>query len=101
MSDGGRLLPMAEPGRLPKAQPVFDRVAIIGLGAIGASIGLAMRQAWPDALIVGVDRKDVLQQAVHLHAIDVGANDLIVAADVHLIVLASTPDLRSQVQASF
>lgn len=90
MSDGGRLLPMAEAARPPKAEPVFARVAIVGLGAIGASIGLAVRQAWPDVLIVGVDRKDILQQAVHLHAIDVGANDLVVAADVQLIVLAAS-----------
>ena len=39
---------------------------------------------------MGVDQKDVLQKAVHLHAIAVGATAIIVASDVQLIVLAAS-----------
>jgi prephenate dehydrogenase len=33
-------------------------LAVVGLGLIGTSIVLATRRAWPDAVIVGIDRHD-------------------------------------------
>jgi len=89
MTDGGRRLPLRMAGRLPEAAPVFERIAIVGLGLIGGSLALAAKQAWPQALVIGVDTNDVLERAVHLHAVDVGANDLVVAADADLVVLAA------------
>jgi len=89
MTDGGRRLPLREVGRLPEAEPLFERIAIVGLGSIGGSIALAVRQAWPKALVIGVDANDVLERAVRLHALDVGADDLIVAAEADLVVLAA------------
>jgi prephenate dehydrogenase len=83
-------LPVIQPGR-PRdaAPPVFEKIGIVGLGLIGGSIALAARQLWPSSLVVGVDNKDVLETAMRLHAIDVAADDLIVLAEVDLVVLAA------------
>ena len=50
------------------APPVFERIAIVGLGLVGGSIALAARQAWPASLVIGVDRNDVLERAMIRHA---------------------------------
>jgi prephenate dehydrogenase len=69
--------------------PVFERIAIIGVGLIGGSLALAVRQRWPATLVIGVDRKDVIERATVAHAIDVGAEDLGMVSDAELIVLAA------------
>jgi prephenate dehydrogenase len=56
---------------------------------VGGSIALAARQLWPTSLVIAVDNKDVLETAMRLHAIDVAADDLIVLAEVDLVVLAA------------
>lgn len=85
----GKQLPMLQPVKQAGQPPIFQRVGIVGLGLIGGSIALAARQIWPDGLVIGVDRKDVLEQAMRLHAIDVAADDPIVLADVDLVILAA------------
>lgn len=80
-------LPLHRPGR--SGPPLFSRIAIVGLGLIGGSVALAARRRWPDALVIGVDRKDIVERAMILHAIDVGADDLGMAAEADLIVLAA------------
>jgi prephenate dehydrogenase len=83
-------LPVIQPGRRRDAQPpVFDKIGIVGLGLIGGSIALASREIWPSSLVVGVDCKDVLETAMRLHAIDVAADDLVVLAEVDLVILAA------------
>ncbi len=83
-------LPMAQVGRAdPGAPPIFDKIGIVGLGLIGGSIALRARELWPKALVIAVDRKDVLETAMRLHAIDVAADDLIVLAEADLVVLAA------------
>lgn len=67
----------------------FQRIAIVGFGLIGASIALAVRRLWPSVLIVAIDRKDVIETAMRTHAADVGGDDLVMAADAQLIVLAA------------
>jgi prephenate dehydrogenase len=69
--------------------PVFPKIGIVGLGLIGGSIALAARQIWPGSLVVAVDNKDVLETAMRLHAIDVAADDLIVLAEVDVVILAA------------
>jgi prephenate dehydrogenase len=69
--------------------PIFQRVGIVGLGLIGGSIALAARQTWPASLVIGVDRKDVLERAMTLHAIDVAADDAVVLAGADLVILAA------------
>jgi prephenate dehydrogenase len=87
---------MSEPVRLPMvhprdagAPPIFERVAILGLGLIGGSIALAARQTWPKALVIAVDSKDVLEQAMVKHAIDVAADEPYVISEADLVILAA------------
>jgi len=87
---GGTRLPMAGGGLPPTAAPIFARVAVVGLGCVGASLALALRKAWPGALVIGVAAHAELETAVRLHAIDVGAEDLAIAADADLVVLAGS-----------
>ncbi len=88
MTDG-KQLPMLRPEKDPGQPPIFHRIGIVGLGLIGGSVALAARQAWPSALVIGVDRKDVLERAMLLHAIDVAADDLVVLAEADLVILAA------------
>jgi prephenate dehydrogenase len=83
-------LPVIQPGRRVEGQPpIFEKIGIVGLGLIGGSMALASRQIWPSALVIGVDDKDVLEQAMRLHAIDVAADDLIVLAEADVVILAA------------
>jgi prephenate dehydrogenase len=86
-------LPVIQPGQPGRSRsgspPIFDKVGIVGLGLIGGSIAMAARQLWPTSLVIAVDNKDVLETAMRLHAIDVAADDLIVLAEVDLVVLAA------------
>ena len=85
----GKQLPVLQAGREPGQPPIFQRVGIVGLGLIGGSIALAARKIWPSGLVIGVDRKDVLERAMVLHAIDVAADDPIVLAEADLVILAA------------
>jgi prephenate dehydrogenase len=69
--------------------PPFQRIAIVGFGLIGASMALAVRRLWPRVLLIAVDRKDVIERAMRMHAADVGADDLVIAAEADLVVLAA------------
>ncbi|MEO5742945.1 MAG: prephenate dehydrogenase/arogenate dehydrogenase family protein [Vicinamibacterales bacterium] len=85
----GKQLPMLRPDKNPGQPPIFQRVGIVGLGLIGGSIALAAREIWPAALVIGVDRKDVLERAMVRHAIDVAADDAVVLAEADLVILAA------------
>lgn len=69
--------------------PPFEKIGIVGLGLIGGSIALAARQAWPKSLVVGVDRREVIEAAIPRHVVDVAGEDLIVLADVDVVILAA------------
>ena len=70
-------------------EPVFRTVGIIGLGLIGGSIALAVRDAWPTARIVAVDTAAVLVAARRAGAIDAGSEELDVVAGADVVVLAA------------
>ena len=84
-------LPVIQPGaaRQSAQPPIFSKIGIVGLGLIGGSIALRARELWPSALVIGVDNKDVLEESMRRHAIDVAADDLIVLAEADLVVLAA------------
>ena len=84
-----KVLPVIPAGRGPSDPPVFPRVAIVGCGLIGGSLALATRRRWPSSLVIAVDRKDVLETAIRLGAVDVGGDDLVMAAEADLIVLSA------------
>jgi prephenate dehydrogenase len=67
----------------------FERVAIVGFGLIGASIGLAARARLPSIRLIAVDRKAVIESALRRRVADVGGDDLGLAAQADLIVLAA------------
>jgi len=89
MPDPPRTLPMIQPAAETGSPPIFEKVAIIGLGLIGGSIALAVRQHWPSSLVIGLDRTEVLEKAMVLHAIDVAADDPVVIAEADLVILAA------------
>jgi prephenate dehydrogenase len=82
----------------------FHRVAIIGLGLMGGSWGLALKRYGFAGRRVGCDGPEVLPRALACGAIDEGSPDLLAAVrDAELIILA-TPvgailDLLPQVKA--
>ena len=80
---------MIQPTAATGSPPIFEKVAIIGLGLIGGSIALAVRQHWPSSLVIGLDRTEVLEKAMVLHAIDVAADDPVVIAEADLVILAA------------
>lgn len=83
-----RLLPMMQ-GKAVAVPPVFERIAVVGLGLVGGSIALAARKAWPASLVIGVDRNAVLERAMIGHAIDVASEDLAIISDADLVILAT------------
>ena len=69
--------------------PPFTRIAIAGLGLIGGSIALAIRDRWPSVRIVGIDRQPVLAHALGSNAIDRGAASVNEIGSADLIILAA------------
>jgi prephenate dehydrogenase len=71
------------------SDPVFPRIAIVGLGLIGGSIAFAARRAWPSTHVVAIDREPVLREALSRRAIDAAADDLAAAGKADLVVLSA------------
>lgn len=69
---------------------MIERIAILGTGLIGGSLGLAWMQRRPDVTVVGHDRPAVLDRAEARGAIDAKAADPVTAVeDADLVVLAT------------
>lgn len=77
----------------------FGTVTIVGVGLIGASLGLALKQAGVVNQVLGVGRsKENVDQALKMGAID-GAVDLIEAAKRSDVIVLCTP--VAQMRAAF
>lgn len=74
---------------MSSSDPPFATISIVGLGLIGGSIALAVREQWPQVRIAGVDRKAVLAHALGSGAIDRMADSAADAAEADLIILAA------------
>src|SRR5688572_16218120 len=70
-------------------EPPFSRIAIAGLGLIGGSIALAVRERWPSVRVVGIDRNAVIAHALGSGAIERGARDASEAGEADLVILAA------------
>ncbi len=70
-------------------EPPFRRIAIVGLGLIGGSIALAVRERWSSTLITAVDRASVLAHASSSGAIDRATTSVAEIGPVDLIILAA------------
>jgi prephenate dehydrogenase len=69
--------------------PPFNKIAIVGLGLIGGSIALGVRERWPSVRVLGVDRHPVIAHALGSGAIDRGAGDASDVGDADLVILAA------------
>jgi prephenate dehydrogenase len=68
----------------------FQRISIIGLGLMGGSWGLALKQRGFPGRRVGCDRPDVLNRALAAGAVEEGSTDLSAAVrDADLVILAT------------
>jgi prephenate dehydrogenase len=67
------------------------RVAIVGLGVIGGSLGIAIKQNDPDVIVVGFDSPEVLRRAKKRKAIDVPAASIRNAVSGADVVFLCTP----------
>ena len=69
---------------------LFNKVAIVGIGLIGGSLALAIKQKKLANTIVGISRhKETLILAKKMRIIDEGSLDLNIIRDADLIVLAA------------
>jgi prephenate dehydrogenase len=71
------------------ADPPFESIAIVGLGLIGGSIALAVRERWPESRVFGVDTEAVLAHALGGGAIERGFDSIGALPSTSLIVLAA------------
>jgi len=71
------------------SDPPFQSVALVGLGLIGGSIALGVRERWPQSRVFGVDSESVLAHAVGAGAIERGFESIAELPDASLIILAA------------
>src|SRR5262249_25542920 len=70
----------------------FDQVAIVGVGLIGGSIGLALRERKLAGEVIGIRRREAaLEAARKLGAIDRGTTDLAAGVAGAKLVVVCTP----------
>lgn len=81
---------MTQSDQSPPITPV-TRIAIIGTGLIGGSIGLALRSVYPDLEIVGFDENESLSLALDRGAVTLGAVSPARAVENCQIVIVATP----------
>lgn len=70
---------------------IFERIAIIGVGLIGGSLGLAVKKRNLARVVVGIGRRpSSIRKALRRGAIDIGTEDLAKgAAGADLVVIAT------------
>jgi prephenate dehydrogenase len=69
----------------------MSRIALIGLGLMGGSMGLALRDANPTLEIIGMDEPSVVDQALRRGAITASATSATEAVEDADIVILATP----------
>jgi prephenate dehydrogenase len=69
--------------------PPFESIAIVGLGLIGGSLALGVRERWPESRVFGVDSEAVLAHALGGGAIERGFESIGALPTTSLIVLAA------------
>ena len=70
-------------------EPPFESIAIVGLGLIGGSIALGVRERWPESRVFGVDSESVIAHALGAGAIERGFDSVGALPDTSLIILAA------------
>src|SRR5689334_21957626 len=70
-------------------EPPFSSIGIVGLGLIGGSIALGVRERWPSTRVFGVDTDNMLAHALGDEAIERGFPDIGALPVVDLLILAA------------
>lgn len=69
---------------------LFNKVAIVGVGLIGGSLGLAIKKRKLANKVIGVSRqRKTLRAAIKSKAIDIASQDIGIVKDADLIILAA------------
>lgn len=74
---------------MARSEPPFQRIAIAGIGLIGGSIALGVREVWPSVRVVGIDRAAVLAHAAGSGAVDRGLASIAELDEADLVILAA------------
>ena len=74
-----------------KEESDFKKITIIGVGLIGGSLGLALKERSPNFKIVGVDKQEIIEKAITRGAIDEGTVNLEEGIKEADIVIIATP----------
>ena len=69
----------------------FKKITIIGVGLIGGSLGLALKEKKPNFKIVGIDKQKIIEIAITRGAIDEGTVNLEEGIKEADIVILATP----------
>jgi prephenate dehydrogenase len=69
----------------------FKKITIIGVGLIGGSLGLALKEKKPNFKIVGIDKQNIIEKAIALGAIDEGTVNLKEGIKKADIIIIATP----------
>jgi prephenate dehydrogenase len=70
-------------------EPPFRSIAIAGVGLIGGSVALGVRDRWPSVRVYGVDRPAVLAHAIGSGALDRGVASVGELPAADLVILAA------------
>lgn len=87
-------MPVGPSSRLRKtATPYFPRILIVGVGLIGGALCRHIKEKLPQTRLFGVDRPDVLSEALRAGVIDAGETDPVAPIrKTDLIVLSASPE---------
>ena len=69
----------------------FKKITIIGVGLIGGSFGLALKEKNPNFKIVGIDKQEIIEKAIARGAIDEGTISLEEGIKEADVVIIATP----------
>ncbi len=69
----------------------FSKVSIIGVGLIGGSLGLALKEKKPNFKIIGIDKQEIIEKAIFRGAIDEGTTNLEEGIKEADVVILATP----------
>jgi prephenate dehydrogenase len=74
-----------------KEESDFKKITIIGVGLIGGSLGLALKEKKSNFKIVGIDKQEIIEKAIARGAIDEGTVNLEEGIKEADIVIIATP----------
>jgi len=74
-----------------KEESDFRKITIIGVGLIGGSLGLALKEKMPNFKIAGIDKQKIIEKAIARGAIDEGTVNLEEGIKEADIIIIATP----------